>query len=208
IAILVLRFYDVGEGAIQLNGTDVRDVDLQQLRSHIGSVPQEPFLFDTSIAENLRFGKHDSTVEDLIDALKFARAWEFVDRLPQGIETLIGERGVRLSMGEKQRLTIARVFLRNPPLLILDEATSSVDSITEHQIQTALEKLFQNRTTLIIAHRLSTVRQADNIVVLDKGRILEQGTHQKLLDRNGSYAQLWHHQLNVIPDSSDQFSSR
>jgi len=206
IANLVLRFYDVGEGAIKLNDTDVRGIDLQQLRSHIGSVPQEPFLFDTSIAENLRFGKQDSSMEELTDALKFACAWEFVDRLPQGIDTLIGERGVRLSMGERQRLTIARVFLRNPPVLILDEATSSVDSITERQIQAALQKLFQNRTTLIIAHRLSTVRQADNIVVLDKGRILEQGSHQKLLESNGAYAKLWQHQLNVIPESSDQFS--
>ncbi len=202
LANLILRFYDVGAGAVTLNGTDVRQVDLQQLRSHIGSVPQEPFLFDATIAENLRFGKQDATDADLREALDFARAWDFVDRLPQGMDTLIGERGIRLSMGEKQRLTIARAFLRNPPVLILDEATSSVDSITERKIQAALEELFRNRTTLVIAHRLSTVRQADNIVVLDKGRILEQGSHADLLERDGPYAELWRHQLDVIPGQS------
>ena len=199
LANLILRFYDVGSGAVCLNGTDVRQIKLQELRSNIGSVPQEPFLFDATIAENLRFGKQDASYEQLRDALEFARAWEFVDRLPEGIDTLIGERGIRLSMGEKQRLTIARVFLRNPPVLILDEATSSVDSITERKIQAALEELFRNRTTLVIAHRLSTVRQADNIVVLDKGCILEQGTHQELLKNNGPYAELCRHQLDMIP---------
>lgn len=199
LANLILRFYDVGEGSVTLNGTDVRQVDLQELRSHIGSVPQEPFLFDATIAENLRFGKQDATDAELKSALEFARAWEFVDRLSAGMDTLIGERGIRLSMGERQRLTIARVFLRNPPVLILDEATSSVDSITERRIQEALEALFRNRTTLVIAHRLSTVRQADNIIVLDKGRILEQGNHHELLENDGPYAELWRHQLDVIP---------
>ncbi len=200
IANLILRFYDVGAGAVTLNGTDVRQVDLQELRSHIGSVPQEPFLFDTTISENLRFGKKAASDDELISALRFARAWDFVERLPQGMDTLIGERGIRLSMGEKQRLTIARVFLRDPPVLILDEATSSVDSITERQIQAALRELFRNRTTLVIAHRLSTVRDADRIVVLGGGKILEQGGHEKLLEREGPYTKLWRHQQDVIPE--------
>lgn len=200
IANLLLRFYDVGEGSITLNGQDVRETRVGDLRSNIGSVPQEPFLFDATVAQNLRFGKADATDADLIEALKSAMAWEFVNRLPEKMDTRIGERGVRLSMGEKQRLTIARLFLRNPPVLILDEATSSVDSITERQIQAALEGLFVNRTTLVIAHRLSTVRRANHIVVLEHGRILEQGSHGELVSRKGAYAELWSHQLDQIPD--------
>ena len=200
IANLLLRFYDVEEGSITLNGRDVKKIKLGELRSQIGSVPQDPFLFDATVAQNLQFGKSDATEEEMQQALVFARAWEFVQRLPEKMDTRIGERGVRLSMGEKQRLTIARLFLRNPPVLILDEATSSVDSITERKIQEALDELFVNRTTLVIAHRLSTVRRADNIVVLEQGKILEQGSHENLIQKNGAYAELWRHQLDHIPE--------
>ena len=201
IANLLLRFYDVEAGSITLNGTDVRNIKLGDLRSRIGSVPQDPFLFDATVAQNLKFGKSEATQKEMQQALEFARAWEFVNRLPEKMETRIGERGVRLSMGEKQRLTIARLFLRNPPVLILDEATSSVDSITERKIQEALDELFVNRTTLVIAHRLSTVRRADNIIVLEKGRILEQGSHDQLITEGGAYAELWRHQQDHIPES-------
>ena len=200
IANLLLRFYDVEEGSITLNGQDVRQTKVGDLRSNIGSVPQEPFLFDATVAENLRFGKPGATDGELVQALESAKAWDFVQRLPEKMDTRIGERGVRLSMGEKQRLTIARLFLRNPPVLILDEATSSVDSITERKIQMALDELFVDRTTLVIAHRLSTVRRANHIVVLEHGKILEQGTHEGLLSRKGAYAELWSHQQDQIPE--------
>jgi ATP-binding cassette, subfamily B, bacterial len=197
---LVLRYYDVTAGSISIGPLDVREIDLQQLRSHIGLVAQEPFLFDGSVRENLLLARPEATETDLWQALEAAHAADFVRRLPEGLDTPIGERGVRLSVGEKQRLTIARVILKNPPIVILDEATASVDTLTEHKIQAALDRLMKDRTVLIIAHRLSTVRKADQIIVLQQGRIIEQGSHQTLIRRGGHYARLWAIQSDLIPE--------
>lgn len=203
IANLLLRYYDVVEGAITIGGTDIRGIDLQSLRSHIGFVAQEPFLFDGTVGENLLLAREEATERDLWEALEAAHAEEFVRRLPQGLDTPIGERGVRLSMGEKQRLTIARVILKNPPIVILDEATASVDTLTEHKIQSALDRLMKNRTVLVIAHRLSTVRKADNILVLQRGKIIERGSHDTLITARGHYAKLWSIQNDFIPEVAD-----
>lgn len=203
IANLLLRYYDTDSGDVLLNGNSVKAIDLRELRTHIGVVAQDPFLFDASVRDNLIMAKPDASEEVIIQALEGACAWDFVQKLPQGVDTLIGERGIRLSMGEKQRLTIARVLLKNPPVVILDEATSSVDTITERLIQRALETLTENRTTLIIAHRLSTVHRADQIIVLDQGKIIEQGNHDSLLEKEGHYARLWNHQQDLIPEYSD-----
>jgi len=184
---------------VRINGTDVREIELGSLRSQIGVVAQDPFLFDATVRDNLLLARTEASDADIWEALTGASAADFVRRLPQGLDTLIGERGIRLSMGEKQRLTIARVLLRNPPLVILDEATSSVDTITEKQIQEALDRLVQDRTVLVIAHRLSTVRRADQIVAVEHGRILEMGTHEELLSQNGHYSELWSHQSDLIP---------
>ncbi len=200
VANLLQRYYDVSTGSVTINGVDVRDVTLQDLRSRIGVVSQDPFLFDGSVRDNLLLAKEDASEAELESALEGACAWEFVSKLPQGMDTLIGERGIRLSMGEKQRITIARVILRNPPLVILDEATSSVDTLTEAKIQMAVDNLVRQRTTLVIAHRLSTVRKADQIVVLERGRILEMGTHEQLLRLRGHYADLWRVQADVIAE--------
>jgi len=199
IANLILRYYDVSQGEVLINGIDVRQIEMGSLRSHIGVVAQDPFLFDASVQDNLLLARTDASEGDIWEALEGASAAEFVRRLPDGLDTIIGERGIRLSMGEKQRLTIARVLLRNPPLVILDEATSSVDTITEKQIQEALDNLVQHRTVLVIAHRLSTVRRADQIVAVENGRILEKGTHEELLQNNGHYSKLWSHQTDLIP---------
>ncbi|MBE34952.1 MAG: ABC transporter ATP-binding protein [Opitutaceae bacterium] len=197
LANLMLRYYDVTGGRVTLGGVDVRDFDLGELRQQIGLVAQEPFLFNGTVADNMLLAQPEASKADMIAALEAAAAWEFVKKLPEGMGTQIGERGVRLSQGEKQRLTIARVILRNPPLIILDEATASVDTITENAIQTALDHLVQERTTLVIAHRLSTVRRADQIVVLSHGRIVEQGTHDDLIARGGAYAKLWRAQAQA-----------
>ena len=198
IANLVLRYYDVTEGAVTVGGIDVRKLGLTQLRGNVGFVSQDPFLFDASIRENLLLASPDSGEFDIMNALKAASAHDFVTNLPQGIDTHIGERGIRLSMGEKQRITLARAILKSSPIMILDEATSSVDVETERSIQVALSKFVKNHTTLIIAHRLSTIREADQIIFLENGKIIEQGNHETLLEKSGKYSSFCSYQLNVV----------
>ena len=188
IANLLLRYYDVDSGSITIGGVPIPRLALQDLRSNIGLVSQDPFLFDTTVRENLLLAQTNASEKALVDALRAAHAWEFVNLLPAGLDTLIGERGIRLSMGEKQRLTLARAILKSSPVLVLDEATASIDVETERQIQHTLHQLIKTRTTLIIAHRLSTIREADMIIFLDKGKIIEKGTHQELLLLNRAYA--------------------
>jgi ABC-type multidrug transport system fused ATPase/permease subunit len=188
----------VESGKVSIGGINVKDFTLSELRKNIGLVSQDPFLFDSTIKENLLLAAPLSTDLEITEALKTAQAWDFVSRLPLALNTLIGERGVRLSMGEKQRLTLARAILKSPPIVILDEATSSVDVETERHIQIALNQLIQKRTTLIIAHRLSTIREADQIIFLNKGEIVEQGTHKELILKDGSYANFCKHQENLL----------
>ena len=187
---LVPRFYDPQEGSIRIGGHDVRALDLDFLRGNIATVLQDVFLFHGSVRQNLLFGRPQATEHEMIAAARAANAEEFILRLPDGYDTLIGERGVKLSAGQKQRLSIARALLKDAPILILDEATSSVDTETEHLIQEALSRLTAQRTTVVIAHRLSTIRNADLIVVLDQGRVVEQGTHEMLLIHDGYYARM------------------
>ena len=200
IANLTMRTYDVSSGSVTINGEDIRNLSLGTLHRIIGHVAQDPFLFEGSIRDNLIIGKPDATDNEIMRALEQSSALEFVDALPERLDTNIGEKGIRLSQGEKQRLTIARVLLKNPPFVILDEATASVDTITERKIQQALELLVKERTVLIIAHRLSTVRRADNIVVLEAGRIIESGSHEGLIAQSGHYAELWNYQNDRIPE--------
>jgi ATP-binding cassette subfamily B protein/subfamily B ATP-binding cassette protein MsbA len=194
---LLLRFYDVGSGRIVLDGLDVRDVTLASLREQIGLVPQDPVLFNGTVRENLLFGRPGASDQELEAAARAARAHEFIAAMPEGYDTLVGERGVKLSGGQKQRLAIARALLKDPPIVVLDEATSNIDSETEVQIQDALERLIAGRTTLIIAHRLSTLRSVDRLIVMDHGRIVETGIHDDLLRRGGLYATLYEAQFQV-----------
>jgi len=187
---LLSRFYELTSGAILIDGHPIRTIPLGQLRESVAMVTQESFLFNGSTADNLLIAKHDATEEEMWHALAAANAESFVRRLPKGIYTQLGERGVKLSVGEKQRLSIARALLKNPPILVLDEATASVDNTTERLIQEALAHLLEGRTSFVIAHRLSTVRHADQILVMDRGRIVEQGSHESLLAANGLYASL------------------
>lgn len=187
---LLVRFYEFTSGSIEIDGTPLRDIPKHHLRDSIAVVTQESFLFNGSTAENLRIGKPAATEEELWEVLRAANAEAFVRRLPEGLHTPLGERGVKLSVGEKQRLSIARALLKNPPILILDEATASVDTATERLIQQALDRLMENRTSFVIAHRLSTVRHADQILVLKNGSVIERGRHADLLAHNGLYAEL------------------
>jgi len=191
LASLIARFYDPTAGRVLLDGTDLRDLTLAGLRSHIGIVFQDTFLFDTTIRENIAFGREGATEREIVEAARAANAWEFIERLPDGIDTRVGERGVQLSEGQKQRLAIARALLRQPQVLILDEPTSALDARAEHLLQSALDNLMRGRTTFVIAHRLATVQRADRILVLDKGRIVEQGTHAELLQQPGLYRELF-----------------
>ncbi|GHD73306.1 ABCB family ABC transporter ATP-binding protein/permease [Vogesella fluminis] len=188
---LLFRFYDVGSGAIRFNGTDIRELTQDSLRAHIGIVPQDTVLFNDSIYYNIAYGRPGASREEVIEAAKSAHIHDFVTSLPDGYDTTVGERGLKLSGGEKQRVAIARTILKNPPVLIFDEATSALDSRTEKAIQAELMSIAANRTTLIIAHRLSTIADADIIIVLESGRIIERGHHRQLLAAGGRYAEMW-----------------
>ncbi len=188
---LLFRFYDIGQGRIRINGQDIRQVTQASLRAAIGIVPQDTVLFNDTIYYNIAYGRPDATREEVISAAQAAHIHSFIESLPQGYESMVGERGLKLSGGEKQRVAIARAILKNPAILIFDEATSALDSKSEKNIQAELRAIAQNRTTLIIAHRLSTVVEADQILVMDKGRIVERGTHRELLAQNTLYAQMW-----------------
>ena len=190
IANLLTRFYDVNEGTIQIDGIDIKKLDIHCLRGLIGLVTQDSILFNDTIKANIALGKEDATDEEIIEALKIANAFEFVNELPHGIHTNIGDSGNKLSGGQKQRLSIARAVLKNPPIMILDEATSALDTESEKFVQVALENMMQNRTSIVIAHRLSTIQKANKIVVMQKGRIVEQGTHEELIALNGTYNKL------------------
>ena len=190
IANLITRFYDVNEGQILIDGLDIRDLTTKSLRKQLGIVTQDAILFNESIKNNLKLGKDDASDEEIIDALKVANAWEFVKDLPSGIDTNIGDSGNKLSGGQKQRISIARAVLKSPPIMILDEATSALDTESERLVQIALENMMKNRTSIVIAHRLSTIQNADEIVVLQKGKIVEKGTHDKLIIKNGIYKRL------------------
>jgi subfamily B ATP-binding cassette protein MsbA len=190
IANLLTRFYDVNQGKITIDNVDIKDIDLHSLRSLMGLVTQDSILFNDTIKANISLGKIDATDDEVIAALEIANAYEFVKELPDGIYTNIGDSGNKLSGGQKQRLSIARAVLKNPPIMILDEATSALDTESERLVQIALENMMQNRTSIVIAHRLSTIQKADIIVVMQKGKIVEQGNHEELLVKNGTYSKL------------------
>ena len=188
---LLLRLYEIQSGNILLDRIDIRDLELRSLRSCMGWVSQDVFLFHGSVLENIAYGSFDATVDQIVEAAKIAEAHDFIQALPKGYDTIVGERGQKLSGGQRQRIAIARAVLRNPPILILDEATSAVDNETESAIQKSLDRITKNRTTIAIAHRLSTIRNADRIYVMDQGKVVETGTHDQLVANNGIYAGLW-----------------
>lgn len=195
---LLLRFADVQEGAITIDGQNIGVVTQESLRKNVSYVPQETTLFHRSIAENIAYGKPDATRSEIIKAAKLANAWEFIKELPDGLDTLTGERGVKLSGGQRQRVAIARAILKNAPILVMDEATASLDTESEKLIQEAMGRLMKNRTSIVVAHRLSTVSELDRIIVLDHGKIIEDGPHKELVKKNGVYAKLWNKQTGTI----------
>jgi subfamily B ATP-binding cassette protein MsbA len=196
LANLVPRFYDVVSGAVKVDGHDVRDLQLESLRKQIGMVAQDTFLFNDTVANNIRYGKPEASMAEVEAAARNALALEFIERLPERFETVIGERGTKLSGGQRQRIAIARALLKNAPILILDEATSHLDTESEILVQRALANLIEDRTVIVIAHRLSTIRRADKIVVLDRGRVVEVGTHEDLIHHGGIYRRL--HELQYL----------
>ena len=195
---LLLRFYDINGGAITVSGKNTRDITRSSLRSVFGMVLQDTWLFTGTVAENIAYGKSDASVDEIIAAAKAAHAHSFIKRLPEGYDTYITEEGGELSQGQKQLISIARIMLTNPPILILDEATSSIDIRTEQRIQRAFEKLMKGKTSFIIAHRLSTIKNADVILVMKNGNIIEQGNHKQLMEQNGFYAELYSSQFSVV----------
>jgi ATP-binding cassette subfamily B protein len=198
---LLLRFLDVHSGSISIDGQDISNVAQRSLRESLGYVPQEPLLFHRSLFENIAYGKKDATLAEVMHAAKLARADEFIDKLPQGYDTMVGERGIKLSGGQRQRIAIARAMLKNAPILILDEATSALDSESEKFIQEGLWELMKDKTALVIAHRLSTIKHLDRILVLEDGKIVQEGTHNELIKQKGLYATLWSHQSGAfIPE--------
>ncbi|MGB3480045.1 MAG: ATP-binding cassette domain-containing protein, partial [bacterium] len=194
ISRILFRFYDIEKGRVTIDGQDIRDVTQASLRSAIGVVPQDTVLFNDTIKYNIRYGRPEASDEEIIEAAKMAQIDSFIRAMPQGYDTMVGERGLKLSGGEKQRVAIARTILKSPPILMLDEATSALDSHTEKEIQDALDKVSRDRTTLVIAHRLSTIVHADRILVFEAGRVAEQGTHAELIAKGGLYASLWNRQ--------------
>ena len=190
LANLITRFYDVNEGNISIDGNDVKNISKKSLLGLMGIVTQDSILFNDTVSENIKLGKQDATEKEIRNASEIANAHEFINELPKQYETNIGDGGNKLSGGQKQRISIARAVLKNPPIMILDEATSALDTESEQLVQTALEKMMKNRTSLVIAHRLSTIQKADNIVVLRKGTIIEQGKHEELLAKKGEYFKL------------------
>jgi ATP-binding cassette subfamily B protein len=194
ISRILFRFYDIQQGRVTIDGQDIRDVTQASLRAAIGVVPQDTVLFNDTILYNIRYGRPDATDEEVFEAARLAQIDSFIKTLPQGYGTMVGERGLKLSGGEKQRVAIARTILKGPPILMLDEATSALDSHTEKEIQDALDSVARDRTALVIAHRLSTIVHADIIIVLDKGRLIEQGSHAELIAKDGLYASLWNRQ--------------
>jgi ATP-binding cassette subfamily B protein len=198
---LILRIYDIKDGAILIDGQDIRNVTQASLRANIAMIPQDPSLFHRSLMENIRYGRIDASDAEVRSAAQKAHAHAFIEMLPQGYDSLVGERGIKLSGGQRQRIAIARAILKNAPILILDEATSQLDSVTENLIQTSLWQLMHDKTTLVIAHRLSTLLRMDRILVFDQGMIVEDGTHAQLLANNGLYKTLWDAQLGgFLPD--------
>lgn len=202
---LILRLYEVVDGQILIDGQNLAEVTQESLRQAIAMIPQDPTLFHRSLMDNIRYGRTDATDEEVILASRKAHAHEFISLLPEGYKTLVGERGVKLSGGQRQRIAIARAILKNAPILMLDEATSQLDSITESNIQESLWDLMQGKTTLIVAHRLSTLLHMDRILVFDKGHIIEDGTHTELLNRGGLYKTLWDAQVGgFLPDQQNE----
>lgn len=201
---LLSRFYEIDKGAIRIDGTDIRDATKASLRRQLGIVLQQTFLFAESVMENIRYGRLDATDAEVIEAARLANADEFIRHLPNGYDTMLSERGANLSEGQRQLIAIARAILADPRILILDEATSSVDTRTEVQIQAALHQLMEGRTSFVIAHRLSTIRNADQVVVIEEGRIVERGTHDELLAKRGAYHRLYMSQFRGrLPESGE-----